>query len=126
MDQEHRATQVSHSGSCSGTQNEQHCSCRRWLRRRHVLAVENRKERAALNQKVLATLALCPPAKGQTDSILQVRYNRGCGRWEPISRSRELAYGFLMALTMVTVLMGIGEVATYYGIAVLYGFHRIW
>jgi hypothetical protein len=126
MDQEHRATRESRSGSCASAREEQSCSCREWFRRRHIIAAENRKERAELHQKVLATLALCPPAQGQTNTILQVRYNRGCGRWEPISRTRERAYGFLVALTMVTVLMGIGEIATYYGIAALYGFHRIW
>lgn len=126
MGSEHLAEKERTDDLCANTQGECHPGCGGWLRCRRMRVMQNGKERAELNQKVLTALALCPPAQGQTDTILQVRYNPGCGRWEPISRTREMAYGFLVALTMVTVLMGIGEIATYYGIAALYGFHRIW
>lgn len=126
MDQEHRATRESNSGLYSSAHEEQHCLCRGWFRRRNGLTMKDRKERAELNKKVLTALALYPPVRKEIDASLRVQYNWDCGRWETISRSREMAYSSLVALTVVTVLCGIGEVATYYGIAALYGFHRIW
>lgn len=111
MDTRDLTAQKADKALCMMGQEQRRSGCRGWLQRRCMRAVENRKRRAELHQKVLEALASCPPSQELTYLSLHVRYNRSCGRWETMSVFWERRYQDLESLA--AMMAGYGTFAIF-------------